>query len=181
MDPIEVKPPKLGKVIWITGLSGAGKTTLSEQLISDLRRRGDFIIGLDGDKVRSIISRDLDYSVESRIEQITRMRNLAKILYDNGLTVVVSALYSSDDLLSKNRLTFSNYFEVYLNVSIETLIKRDPKGIYNKYRKGKMTNVVGMDIEWQVPRKPDLIFENDIFRECEIMSEEIINMVKNQD
>ena len=75
----------------------------------------------------------------------------------------------------------NNYFEVYLKVSIETLIKRDPKGIYNKYRKGKMTNVVGMDIEWQVPRKPDLIFENDIFRECEIMSEEIINMVKYQD
>ena len=181
MDPIEVKTPKLGKVIWITGLSGAGKTTLSEQLIYDLRRRGDFVIGLDGDQVRSVISRDLDYSVESRIEQITRTRNLAKLLYDNGLTVVVSALYSNNELLSNNRLTFNNYFEVYLKVSIETLIKRDSKGIYNKYRRGKMNNVVGMDIEWQVPRKPDLIFENDFFRPCERMSEQIINMVEYQD
>ena len=166
-----------GFVIWITGLSGSGKTTLSKSLLLNLRKMRHKVVSLDGDNIRSLISQDLDYSIESRLEQIRRIQNLTKLLYDSGLIVLVSALYSNDKLLDENRSTFSNYFEIYLEASTEKLVERDSKGIYGSFVRGELENVVGMDIEWEMPKKSDLIFNNDIFQPCEIMVRQIIDKI----
>ena len=157
-------------VIWITGLSDSGKTTLGNALQKELPTS----VQVDGDVIREKSSATLDYSLESRIIQITRIRNKAKEAYDSGKIVIVSALYSNEELLSINRDCFENYIEVYLKSSKESLIKRDSKGIYSQYIQGKMKDVVGFDIPWSEPISPDIVFDTSTFPKVEDMVNSIL-------
>ena len=164
---------KKGHVIWITGLSGAGKTTLGKNLVMNIEDS----VQIDGDLVREKLSPSLDYTEKSRKKQIIKIRNLAHEYYIQGKFVIVSALYSNPLLLSENRTFFENYTEIYLKADIDELVNRDSKGLYSKFLKGQIKDVVGMDIKWIDPPNPDFIFDNTKFKSCDSMTNKIIKRV----
>ena len=143
-------------VIWMTGLSGAGKTTICESILRKLKPTMPQLGLVDGDVVRDVFGNDLDYSEPSRHKQIKRIQSLAKVMDDQDFVVLVAALYSHPDLLNWNRANFSDYFEIYLDASLDLVRSRDPKGLYAKVDAGQMDHVVGIDITWRVPETPDL-------------------------
>ena len=148
-------------VIWVTGLSGAGKTTLCQALFQELKPRMPQLLALDGDIIRTVLGGGLGYREEDRVVQITRLQNLAKMLSDQGLVVLVAALYASPQLLSWNRQNIDGYYEVYLEASTESLTERDTKGLYPTPDKPGIPNVVGVDIKWHPPEAPDLKINTD--------------------
>ena len=154
-------------------MSGVGKTTLGNKLTSKIKNS----IQVDGDLIRKNLSPSLDYKVESRIKQIIKIRNLVHSTYQQGMIVIVSALYSNPKLLYENRLFFTNYTEVYLRSDIEKLIERDSKGLYSKFLSGEIKDVVGMDIKWIEPKAPDFVFDNTVFHSCEVMAYKIMKGV----
>ena len=148
-------------VIWVTGLSGSGKTTLCTAIWQLLKPVVPELVSLDGDTIRRSFDDQLGYREEDRIRQIKRIQNLAKLLSDQSLVVLVAALYSSPELLAWNRNSFRNYFEVYLKASLNTLAGRDTKGLYEGSASGSIPNVVGADIPWHEPQSPDMVINTD--------------------
>ena len=148
-------------VIWITGISGAGKTTIANSLIEKYKNKFPHLINLDGDVVRKLYGDDLGYEENDRISQIKRMQKICLFLENQNLIIIVSALYSNSTLMEWNRKYFSNYFEIYLNVPLELVKRRDPKGIYKKFEIGQEKNIVGIDIPWHEPKNSDLVIDVD--------------------
>ena len=146
-------------VIWITGLSGSGKSRVNKILQTLLIKKNKKTILLDGDNIRELYGNDLKFTEKDRKIQINRIQNLANFFQKDKKIVLVSALYSSRDLLKKNRKIFKNYFEVYLKAPLSVLLKRDIKNLYGPALRGKIKNVVGIDIKWQEPKNSNLIFD----------------------
>ncbi|MBL6936160.1 MAG: adenylyl-sulfate kinase [Alphaproteobacteria bacterium] len=143
-------------VIWITGLSGAGKTTLATALYEAMKPALPTLVRVDGDEVRALFGNSLGFAESDRRLQIQRLQSLATMLDDQGLTVIVAALYAHPELLAWNRDHFSGYFEVYLEASLELVRSRDPKGLYAKADSGDMAHVVGVDVPWHAPDNPHM-------------------------
>ena len=150
-------------MIWITGLSGAGKTSLANELSRCLRKTGLHPILLDGDVLR-IIFNGTDttnevYSRELRINLALKYAQICHALSSQGFTVVISTISMFEEIYSWNRKNFPNYFEVYLKVPLKELFLRDPKKIYQRYKDGKITNVAGLDLLIDEPSAPHLTFD----------------------
>lgn len=143
-------------VIWMTGLSGAGKSTVAEAIYGLLKPRMPELVLLDGDIIREVFGKSLDYTEQSRVIQIQRLQNMAKLLSDQGLAVIVTALYCHPELIAWNRSHIPEYFEVYMDTPLEVVQQRDVKGLYAKAKRGEMPHVVGLDIPWYPPPSPDL-------------------------
>lgn len=148
-------------VIWITGLSGVGKTTLANALKKTLREKGKFVIQFDGDEVRTTINNDLGYGEDDRIKHITRIQKMAKFIGQQDAIVIVSALYFDESIAEWNRKNYSNYIEVYIEASLKLLQERDQKCIYSRFAAKQISNVVGLDIPYSSPKTPDFIFFAD--------------------
>lgn len=148
-------------VIWITGISGAGKTTIANFLIKKYKKVIPNLINIDGDAIRKLYRDDLGYEEKDRIVQIKRLQKLCLFLENQNQIIIASALYSNPSLMAWNRENFSEYYEIYLDASIDLVKKRDPKGIYKKYKIGKEKNIVGIDIPWHEPEKSNLIINID--------------------
>tara|TARA_Y100000589_G_scaffold299710_1_gene309325 strand:+ start:121 stop:681 length:561 start_codon:yes stop_codon:yes gene_type:complete len=148
-----------GCVIWITGLSGAGKTTLSKDLGNRLKKIGIPCLLLDGDIIRSIFSEDKDnrhYTYESRKRMAIKYSRLSLILASQGYCVITSVIGMFKEIYSWNKKYLPGYYEIFLDIPICELKKRDPKGIYRKFSLGKINNVAGLDLKIQKPTDPDL-------------------------
>ena len=148
-----------GCVIWITGLSGAGKTTLSKDLGNKLKKIGIPCVLLDGDIIRSIFSEDkdkIDYTNESRKSIAIKYSRLSFILASQGYCVITSVIGMFKEIYSWNKKYLPGYYEIFLDIPICELKKRDPKGIYRKFSLGKINNVAGLDLKIQKPTDPDL-------------------------
>ena len=143
-------------VIWLTGLSGAGKSTVAGRLFSRFKPRVPELVLVDGDEVRALFGNTLGYAEPDRRLQIERIQRLAGILDAQRMLVVVSALYAHPDLLAWNRANFDAYLEVYLEASIELVKQRDPKGLYARVAGSRECNIVGLDIPWHAPAAPDI-------------------------
>ena len=149
-------------VIWITGLSGAGKTTLAGELTNQLRGKGQPCILLDGDKIRKAIADPvIVHDPESRLICAMRICRLAQMLEQENIFVVVATMSLFPEVFSWNRKNFNEYIEVYLKVDLEILKQRDSKGLYSRAEKGEVSNVAGVHFQIQGPENPDLILENN--------------------
>lgn len=146
-------------VIWFTGLSGAGKTTICDLLYERLKPRLPQLVLLDGDMVREAFGGDLGHTEPERVRQISRVQRLARLLSSQGLIVMVSVVYSRPDLLAWNRQHIAEYFEVLVDAPIAVVRSRDPKGLYSRALRGEIQNVVGHDIPWHRPSAPDLVLD----------------------
>tara|TARA_B100000519_G_C14015355_1_gene330753 strand:+ start:38 stop:553 length:516 start_codon:yes stop_codon:yes gene_type:complete len=148
-------------VIWIIGLSGAGKTTLAKQIVEKTRAHGKDIVLIDGDVIRDLFNNDLGYSLKDRFKNAERISMLCKFLDDQGIDVVCAILSLFPESRTWNREYIKNYYEVYIEAPMDQLVKRDYKGLYKKFEKGKLKNVAGMDIEFTPPENSDLLIKNN--------------------
>lgn len=146
-------------IVWMTGLSGAGKTTLCDALYARLLPVRPRVIKLDGDALRRAISDDLSFCAADRVRQVRRVQGLCGLLAAQGADVLVSVLYANPALLAWNRANLPDYVEVYLKAGVEFLSARDTKGLYRRARAGLTRDVVGIDIPWSAPRNPDVVFD----------------------
>jgi len=140
-------------VLWLTGLPCSGKTTLANAFIKHNRQ---FIL-LDGDNVRQFISTDLDFSLESRQENIRRVASFAKLLLDQNISSIVSILSPLESHRNFAKDTIGNSFKlIYLDTALDICERRDVKGMYKKARQGVITDFTGIDSPYEKPSSPDL-------------------------
>lgn len=152
-------------VIWLVGLSGAGKTTLGRQLALQWRAVEPNTAFLDGDELRLIFSRDDGpdpHSTEGRRKNAERITGLCELLDRQGINVVCCILSIFPDMREANRQRFSRYFEVFMYAPLSVLEERDVKGLYAAARAGNLKNVVGIDIPFEPPRSPDLVIDTSV-------------------
>jgi cytidine diphosphoramidate kinase len=147
---------KAGLVVWITGLSGAGKSTVAGLVAKALDSKSRSVALLDGDAVRAAFGNDLGHSRPDRLENAYRIARLCRLLSKQGVTVVCSTMSLFKEIHKWNRKNLPNYLEVYLRVPFDELRRRDPKGIYKKEKSG----VVGVHLEYDEPRTPHLVIDN---------------------
>jgi adenylylsulfate kinase-like enzyme len=150
-----------GTVFWITGMSGAGKTSVAEHLHWLLRENYKNTVILDGDTLREVFSNDLGYTREERIIGATRNSRICKMLANQGIHVVCATISMFDICRDWNRQNIQNYKEIYLRASMETLLKRDKIQLYSRGLSNDVNNVIGIDIELEEPKSPDLIIDNN--------------------
>jgi cytidine diphosphoramidate kinase len=143
-------------VIWLMGLSAAGKTTVARELVEHLRKTHSNLVFLDGDILREVWGDRLAHDIEGRAQNAHRISHLCRMLDQQGVHVVAAVLSLFPEWQKWNRENFNNYFEVFLDTPIEVLEKRDPRGLYARARAGKEKNVVGIDIPFPPPPFPDL-------------------------
>jgi cytidine diphosphoramidate kinase len=147
-------------VIWITGLSAAGKTTLAKLMTENLRNSGQSVVMLDGDELRAALGISSSaHSYEARLSLAYKYVRLARLIASQGVTVVVGAVALFKEIHDWNRKHLPGYFEVYLKVPLEELRRRDPKGIYRRYDAGELENVAGLDLKYDEPLKAEVILE----------------------
>lgn len=155
-----VRQKSFGRVFWITGLSGAGKTTLGRELWSRLRSAGQPVTFLDGDALRGAIADDLDHSAGSRRASAMRNARLCRLLAEQGNDVVCATISMFHEVQRWNRKNIPEYREIYLRVPMDELRRRDAKGIYAAAERGEIANVVGLDVPAETPETPDLVLDN---------------------
>ena len=167
-----------GKIIWFTGLSASGKSTIANALDAELNKRGLRTYILDGDNVRMGLNKDLGFSPESRKENIRRISEVAKLFADSG-TIVMTAFISPyrEDRKSAREVIGSDYVEVFVNTPVEECINRDPKGLYKKAISGEIKGFTGIDAPYEEPLNPEINIEDlSIEKSVEIL----INYLKQQ-
>ena len=168
---------KKGRVYWITGLSGAGKTTIGDLLYERLSEEKENLIRLDGDNLRTIFKCS-DYSSRGRIDVGFQYSALCKLLSDQGIDVVISTICMYDQIRDWNRTNIIDYFEIYLKVGIEELIRRDQKGLYTGALNGQIKDVMGINMDFEEPKHADIVIVNDGRQSPEEVCKNIIDQIR---
>ncbi len=161
------------KVIWCTGLSGAGKTTLAKNLEKALHMQGFLTQVLDGDNIRSGINNNLEFTEKDRKENIRRIAEVSKLLIHSGLITINSFISPTDDIrqLAMDIIGKENFIEIYVEAPIEVCEERDVKGLYAKARAGKIKNFTGIDSPFEAPKNPDIVINTDKFSISECLTQ----------
>ncbi len=150
-----------GFVLWFTGLSGSGKTTLAHLVEAELRARGHRVEVLDGDVVRTHLSKGLGFSKEDRDTNILRIGFVAHLLQRNGVAVITAAISPYREIRDQNRALIGDFVEVYAKCPIDVLAERDVKGLYKKALAGEIPNFTGISDPYEEPLNPEVIIESD--------------------
>lgn len=150
-----------GKVIWFTGLSGSGKSTLANALEVELHKQGKRTYILDGDNIRQGLNKDLGFTDSDRVENIRRIAEVAKLMVDAGLIVMTAFIspFQRERDMAKQLIGKEHFIEVFVDTPIEVCEKRDPKGLYQKAREGKLPNFSGISSPYEAPDKPDITID----------------------
>lgn len=152
-----------GLVVWLTGLSGSGKSSIAIDAEKALFERGYYVVRLDGDHLRQGLCADLGFSPEDRAENIRRAGEVARLFYENGAVVLASFISPTRQMRAgvRQRLPRGAFIEVYVCASLETCMARDPKGFYQSAREGKISAFTGVDQEYEEPVHPELILDTE--------------------
>ncbi len=145
-----------GFTLWFTGLSGSGKSTLAERVKNDLLERGMKVELLDGDEFRTTLSKGLGFSKEDRDTNIRRIGYVARLLTRNGVVAITAAISPYRDVRDEQRKKIGRFFEVYTECDLDTLERRDVKGLYKKARAGLVKNFTGVDDPYEPPLQPEV-------------------------
>lgn len=148
-------------VFWITGLSGAGKTTIGKLLYESLNKKHIKSVFLDGDILRDAFGGDLGYEEEDRHKCAKRYSGICKILAEQNINVIICTISMYDEVREWNRANIKDYFEVYIRVSMETLFSRNQKNLYKNHKGLVRPDVVGIKGVFEEPKSPDMIIDND--------------------
>lgn len=151
-------------IIWITGLSCSGKSTLGRHVIDLWKAKTPNTVLIDGDEVRRVFlgrREESDYTLKGRLEVAESYHEICGWLDGQDINVVCCTMSLFDEIHRQNRETFSEYFEVYLKVSMKTLQRRDNKNLYGPASRGEVVNVIGVDLPFDPPRTPDMVIENE--------------------
>ncbi|HWR53316.1 MAG TPA: adenylyl-sulfate kinase [Bryobacteraceae bacterium] len=165
LDPaasVAALPACKGAIVWFTGLSGAGKTTLNEETARRLRERGLKVESLDGDMVRQNLTKGLGFSKEDRDENIRRIGFVAHLLARNGVIVLVSAISPYRAIRDEIRAKGSPFVEVFVNAPVEVCEQRDAKGLYKRARAGEIKGFTGVDDPYEAPVSPEVECRTDV-------------------
>lgn len=146
-----------GFTLWFTGLSGAGKSTISEIVERRLRERGQRVERLDGDIVRTNLSKGLGFSKEDRDENVRRIGFVCQLLSRNGIAAIAAAISPYREIRDEVRSTTERFVEVYVECPIDTLVERDVKGLYKKALAGEIKNFTGVSDPYEPPLNPDVV------------------------
>jgi len=149
-----------GILIWLTGLSGSGKSTIGTLLEETLHKNGRLAYLLDGDNIRHGISSDLGFSGEDRKENIRRIKEVANLFVDAGLITIGTFISPyKEDRDDIRELLGNRFIEIYVKCDVAICEKRDPKGLYQKARKGQIQNFTGIDAPYEEPDNPDVLID----------------------
>jgi len=152
-----------GKVIWFTGLSGSGKSTIANALEKELHSQGKRTYILDGDNIRLGLNKDLSFTDVDRIENIRRVAEVAKLMMDAGMIVMTAFIspFRAGREMARELIGSDNFIEVFIDTPLEICEQRDPKGLYNKARSGQLPNMTGIDSGYETPIKPAVIINHN--------------------
>jgi len=169
-------------ILWFTGLSGAGKSTIANLVEKKLRSLGKHTYLLDGDNVRHGLNRDLGFTDADRVENIRRVGECAKLFVDAGLIVLVSFIspFRSERDMAREMVENDEFYEVYVSTPLEVCEERDPKGLYKKARSGELKNFTGIDSAYEIPARPEIVV-NAAEATAEELAEEIVKKVLTGD
>ncbi len=156
-----------GVIVWFTGLSGAGKSTIAEALAKVLKERGRNVEIMDGDVVRTNLSKGLGFSKEDRDINIRRIGFVCDLLARNGVVAIAAAISPYREIRDENRANTENFLEVYVECSIEELTRRDVKGLYEKALKGEIKNFTGISDPYEEPLNPEVTLNSETQTEDE--------------
>jgi bifunctional enzyme CysN/CysC len=144
--------------LWLTGLPGAGKSTIANLLEKQLFASGRHTYILDGDKIRQGLNRDLGFSEEDRVENMRRAMEVARLFVDAGLVVIVAFIspYRAERNHARSRFEPDEFVEIYIDAPLEECERRDPKGLYAQARRGELVNFTGIDSDYEPPVAPEI-------------------------
>ena len=172
-----------GKVFWLTGLSGSGKTTIALQLEKELFKLGFVVQILDGDNIRAGINNNLSFSENDRNENIRRIAEVSKLFLNCGI-ITINCFVSPTIIMrqsAKKIIGKENYYEIFINADLETCEKRDVKGLYKKARNGEIKNFTGIDSKYEKPINPSLVIKTSqlsIDKSIEIILKNVLPQIK---
>ncbi|WP_144460567.1 adenylyl-sulfate kinase [Siminovitchia fortis] len=162
-DRQELKRHK-SAILWFTGLSGSGKSTISSALEKELYIHGIHTYRLDGDNIRQGLNKDLGFSPEDRTENIRRIGEVSKLMVDAGLFALTAFIspYQGDRTLVRELVEPDEFIEIYVKASVETCEERDPKGLYKKARAGEIKGFTGIDAPYEEPINPEITIDTNV-------------------
>lgn len=168
------------RIIWFTGLSGAGKSTIANILDQKLFALGNHTMLLDGDNLRHGLNRDLGFTEADRVENIRRVGEVAKLMVDSGLIVICSFIspYKAERDMVRSLVAEGDFIEVFVNTPIEECMRRDPKGLYSKAKEGKIKNFTGIDAPYEAPERPEIRLETVGHRPDEL-ADQIVELLRH--
>jgi adenylyl-sulfate kinase len=168
-----------GYVLWLTGLSGAGKSTIAAQLKQELLAWGQPVCVLDGDRLRTGLCSDLGFSPEDRKENIRRIGELAKLFTATGVICIVAVIspYRADRRRARTLIEQGRFIEIYVNAPLEVCERRDPKGLYAKARRGEIAEFTGISSHYEPPEKPEIELHTDKLSITESLAE-VLDFIK---
>lgn len=164
-----------GTLYWITGLAGAGKTTIGREIYTLLKQKKDNLVFLDGDILRPVLGDIFGYSYEERLRCAQQYSRICKMLTDQGLDVIICTISMYSVVRKWNRDNFEHYFEVFVDTPMEILQSRNKKNLYRKTVDAEEKQVAGVSFEVELPESPDFIIKNDMMTDPKEWARQIIS------
>ena len=169
-----------GRVIWFTGLSASGKSTVANLVDHKLHARGIRSYVLDGDNIRQGLNKNLGFSAEDRAENIRRIGEVSMLFTDAGVIAITAFIspYRSDRDAARSLLSEGEFIEIFVDCPLEVCEKRDPKGLYKKARAGEIKGFTGIDDPYEAPEKPEMVLDAGS-KSAEDLADEVIGYLEN--
>jgi adenylyl-sulfate kinase len=169
----------MAKLIWITGLSGSGKTTIGKEVYKKLKQDISNVVFLDGDTFRDVLGNDLGHTPKDRLENAKRIHRMCKFLISQDINVVCATVSLYKEIHKANRDAIKNYIEIFIDCNIDELIRRDQKGLYSKALRGEIKHINGIDLPYDKPINCELIIDNSEQNKLDEKVEKILKLVKD--